>query len=205
VVDFPWDPVAQRYRGPSGAFVPESAVRAAVEDVVELSTTRVQALTARLAAGTLDLAAWQQQMALELKAAHLATATAARGGWAQMSLADFGWVGQRLRGQYAFLRDWASALADGTAPLDGRAPARAALYSEASRSTYEEARRRGGRLAGRSEERRVLRASEHCAGCRTQAARGWQPAGTLPGIGTQECRSRCRCSFETRLARRDAA
>ena len=202
--NYTWDPVAQRYRTAAGRFVPAAAVQAAVDRVAETTALRLRGLTAQLVDGTLSLVTWQQGMAAELKAAHLATTAAARGGWAQLSPADFGWVGQRLRGQYAYLSQWATALGHGLAPLDGRALARADLYGLAAGNTYTEALRRGARLAGREEERRVLRASESCAGCRAQAARGWQPAGTLPGIGTQECRARCRCSFELRTRGRAA-
>jgi hypothetical protein len=202
---FTWDPIARRYRGPTGAFVPDAAVRQAVDAVVDGSAERLAGLTQRLTAGALDLATWQQQMAAELKAVHLATITAGHGGWAQMSPADWGWAGQRLRQQYAYLRDWATALAAGTAPLDGRAGARARLYGDAARQSYEELRRRDGRLGGDTEERRVRRASESCAGCRAEAGRGWQPAGTLAPLGSQQCRSRCKCVWQTRQVRRAAA
>lgn len=202
--DFVWDPVARRYRGPSGAFVPDAAVRQVVDAVVDGSGARLAALTQRLAEGALDLATWQQQFAAELKAVHLATITAGHGGWAQMSPADWGWAGQRLRQQYAYLRDWAGQLADWTAPL-WRAAGRARLYGEAARLDFQEMRRRDGRLGGDTEERRVRRASESCAGCVAEAGRGWQPAGTLAPLGSQQCRSRCKCVWETRRVQRRAA
>jgi hypothetical protein len=205
VVDFRWDPVARRYRGPSGAFVPDAAVRQAVDAVVGGSGQRMRALTERLRDQSLDLATWQQQMAAEIKAAHLATIMAAHGGRAQMTPSDWGWSGQRLRSQYGFLRGWAAALATGIAPLDGRALMRAELYADAARVSHQEMRRRDGRLGGATQERRVLRASESCAGCVAEADRGWQPAGTLAPLGSQQCRSRCRCVFQTRPARRAVA
>jgi hypothetical protein len=202
---FTWDPAARRYRGPTGAFVPDAAVRQAVDAVVDGSGARLAVLTQRLVDGALDLATWQQQMAAELKALHVATATAAHGGWAQMSPADWGWVGQRLRTQYGYLRDWAADLAAGRASLDGRAVARATLYGDAARQTYQEMTRRDARLHGGTEERRLLRATESCAGCRAQAALGWQPAGTLAPLGSQPCLTRCRCVWDTRVAQPEAA
>jgi hypothetical protein len=194
---FTYDTAAGRYRGPSGRFVPEQSVREAVDAVVDGGTQRVARLTQQLVDGALDLPGWQQQMAAELKSLHLATAVAGHGGWAQMAPADFGWVGQRLRTQYEYLRGFAADLASGAQPLDGRAVNRARLYGEAARQGYYEMQRRDGRLHGATQERRVLHAAESCAGCVAQAGRGWQPAGTLPPLGSQPCLSRCRCTWET--------
>lgn len=51
------------------------------------------------------------------------------------------------------------------------------------------------------EERRILGdpVTEHCADCPEIAERGWQPIGTLPDIGTVQCKHRCLCHFEYRF------
>src|SRR5688572_25292174 len=102
-----WDTSAQRYRAPSGKFVAEAALRHEVQLVSQGSADRMANLTRALVDGALDVPAWQQQMATEIKSAHLATASAAQGGWAQMAPADFGWAGQRIRTQYEYLRKFA--------------------------------------------------------------------------------------------------
>jgi hypothetical protein len=38
----------------------------------------------------------------------------------------------------------------------------------------------------------------NCNGCLDQASLGWQPIGTLDGIGEEECLSNCHCVFEYR-------
>ena len=47
-------------------------------------------------------------------------------------------------------------------------------------------------------ERRVLGRpkGEHCEDCPPLAAQGWQPIGSLPGIGESECGPLCLCHFE---------
>ena len=51
------------------------------------------------------------------------------------------------------------------------------------------------------EERRILGdpETEHCEDCPDLSAQGWQPVGTLPDIGTVQCKHRCLCHFEYRF------
>lgn len=51
-----------------------------------------------------------------------------------------------------------------------------------------------------NEERRVLGDAKHCEDCPPLAELGWQPIGTLPGIGSTECMGFCHCHFEYRGA-----
>lgn len=87
--------------------------------------------------------------------------------------------------------------------ITGQIVARAKLYAQAARGTYEAVRGRAAAMVGYNEERRVLAAAEHCArsggtpGCPELAGR-WAPIGTLPRIGAATCRSHCRCRFEYR-------
>ena len=46
---------------------------------------------------------WQTGMRGEIKRVHLNGAAAAKGGWAHLSPADYGWVGRIVRGQYEYL------------------------------------------------------------------------------------------------------
>lgn len=205
MADYRWDAAAGRYRDAGGRYVADGVVRAAVDALLDDGTLRLQALSARLATGTLALAEWQQAMAVELKRIHLVVGTAAHGGWAHMAPADYGWIGQRLRTQYAYLQAFAAQVASGAQPLDGRVAARAELYAQAGRATFEELRRRDMRLRGVTEARRVLHAAEHCAGCVGAAAQGWQPLDEVPPIGAFECRSRCRCTLQYRTRAEEAA
>lgn len=157
------------------------------------------ALTGRLRAGTIDLPTWQTGMAAEIKTLHVAMATAAKGGKAQMSPADWGRVGQRIREQYRYLDGFARGVADGRQPLDGRLVSRARLYADAGRTAYGETVRQLWADKGEVQERWLRRASESCPGCVEQSARGWVAEGVLPALGTQQCRSRCRCEIQSRL------
>jgi hypothetical protein len=161
------------------------------------------ALTARLNAGG-QLADWQLGMRAELKGLHGTLATVAHGGKAQMSPADYGWLSGRLREQYTFLSQFSLDLAQGRL-TPAQAEARARLYAESGRLTWTEMQHRDARLRGATEERWVRRASESCAGCVAQSGRGWVAVGQLPRLGSQPCRSRCKCQIQTRIVAQEAA
>lgn len=198
-----YDARASRYRDASGRFIPEARVRAAVDAVADAARSEMRTLSERLLANRLSLAEWQAGMMDAAKRAHVAAGTAARGGVAQMSPADYGFLGSRVRADYALLRKFAADTASGAQPIDGRFPARAMLYGDAAVATYEVVRARDARNSGaRMVERNVLAAgADHCAECPGLTARGWVPLGTLPPVGSRACRVRDRC----RVVRKAAA
>lgn len=195
---YTYSETAGRYRGASGRFVSAAKVRAALDTALDRAEQAVAANTEALRAGTIDLATWQTQMAREVKNVHLASAALAKGGWAQMSPADLGRAGQRIRTQYEYLRNFAAQIASGEQRLDGTLGRRAGLYVQAGRTTYHAQEREERRKRGATEERNVLHASDSCAGCLDADALGWVALGTLPLPGTRLCKTNCRCSVETR-------
>ena len=194
---FGWNEVAGRYIDlATGRFIPFLDVRDSLEEVMDASGLRMNALTDSLINEQISLAEWQLGMMEEIKTSHTAAAAAARGGWAQMSQADWGATGRLIRTQYDFLRNFANEIASGKQRLDGTARFRTDLYARAARGTFEETRRRYERLMnGMEEERRVLGEADHCKGCLAQAKLGWQPIGTLDPIGAEECVTNCHCTF----------
>lgn len=78
------------------------------------------------------------------------------------------------------------------------AAARAGMYAEAGRGTYEEARTEAMKASGKTEERRLLGIADHCSDCVAEANKGWQPIGTLRAIGDSICKSNCHCRKEFR-------
>lgn len=193
-----WDDRAGQYRGPGGRFLPRATVRAAVDDFVGATAVQVRALSAGVRGGTVSLAAWEAGMRAAIKDTHLTAAALAKGGWAQMSPADFGLVGRRVRDQYGYLRGFVGDVASGRQALDGRFEARAALYAGAGRQTYYAQTEAELGKRGAEEERSVLHPAEHCGECIEEAERGWVPLGDLVPVGARECRSNCQCSVDYR-------
>lgn len=196
--EFGWNETAGRYVDLStGRFVRFSDVRDALDVVMDASAIRMNNITQQLVDGNVSLAEWQSGMMEQIKIAHTAAGASARGGWAQMSQADWGATGRMIRSQYEKLQGFAEQIADGTQLLNGHALMRADLYADAPRGTFEEMRRRYERLSnGMQFERRILGEADHCDDCLDAADEGWQPIGTLPAIGDSVCLTRCHCTFE---------
>lgn len=131
----------------------------------------------------------------EIKRTQIASEMLARGGRAQMTAADFGRVGQRVREQYRFLRDFARQLRDGSIRTDGTFLNRAKMYAAAARVAFEESV--GDLLAnlGYRVEWNVLHPAEHCGVCVSETARGQVPIGSLIPIGQRTCRGNDKCEI----------
>lgn len=206
--DYGWNERAGRYVNlDTGRFVPRASIKAELEKIVAKSQSDIYAFSQRLQQGQITLGEWQLAMRDSIKAAHVASAASARGGWAQMTQSDWGATGNLIKQQYAYLNNFAAQVEKGL-KLDGRFVNRATMYGEAPRGTYEAMKTRYETVyQGAVEERRVLSiGAEHCEssgdkpGCVELAERGWQPIGTLPRIGEATCITHCQCVFETRDA-----
>lgn len=191
-----YQPVTGSYHTPGGAQIDPARVRSAVDTVIDAQRGKTAALTERLRTGQLPLHEWEAQLHADLKALHVAIGTVAYGGTAQMSPAFYGFLGSELKKQYGYANAFAQQIAAGQQRLDGTLGARADLYPEAARGTYYAVLTRQAARRGATQARRVLRAAEHCAGCATEAAKAWVPLGSLAPLGSQACRSRCRCQVE---------
>jgi hypothetical protein len=171
--------------------------RAAVEHAAAALSAELSALAARWQAGEINDSQFKLSAAAAIKLGHVAAAAVAVGGKGNLTAAEKGHLGQKIAAQYKYLDSFAHGIADPAAY--GKAQARAAMYGAAILGTYEAAARRDAIAGGMTQERRQLSASEHCGDCVAYAARGWQPIGTLPGIGQDcSCKASCRCSFEYR-------
>lgn len=187
------------YNLTTGRIVSSSEVRGALEYNITASQAEMHALTEQLISipPTISLEQWRLEMMEQIKIAHTSAAAAARGGWAQMTQSDWGAVGQQIRVQYDYLRNFANEIASGKQPLNGSALVRTDLYGQAARGTYEEIRRRLQKLSGMTEELRKLGEADHCEDC-ISAAGHWAPIGTLPKIGDSQCIVNCHCTFHYR-------
>lgn len=194
-----WNATAGRYVDlATGRFIPFTEVRGALEFNITSAQGEMSRITQLLIDGNLSIDDWQTAMMEQIKLVHTSSAAAARGGWAQMTASDWGFVGRQIRTQYEFLRNFVQEIQSGTQLLNGRALVRAMMYGDAARGTFEDMRRRMEELLfGMEEEMRVLGVADHCEDCLSSANR-WAPIGTLPRIGDSRCRTNCHCRFRFR-------
>jgi hypothetical protein len=195
MADIRWNEMAGRFVNERGQFVSDASVRAVVDAVADQASARLAASAQAMLDGTKSLASFQAEAMQIIKTSHVATATLAHGGAAQMTFATYGAAGRSIRDQYDFLRGMAQDIASGRQPLNGSLVARARQYGQAARVTFERAYGRDQQQRGYRFERSLLSVAEHCAQCVSEARKGWAPIGTLIPIGQRTCRGQCRCSI----------
>lgn len=193
--DYGWNETAGRYVDlDTGRFISSTKVRDALESVMEQSAFNMHAISQQLLSSEISLAQWQTGMMQQIKLSHTAAAASANGGWAQMTQSDWGFAGRLIRTQYERLDNFAQQIANGEQALNGQILSRSNLYGQAARSTYESQRQRLEVASGMEEEINDLeKDGANCEGCLAQTEMGWVPIGTLDPIGSQECRTNCRC------------
>lgn len=201
---FEFDEATGQYRwvaGPNaGKFVSRNTVRAALDDYLDTKTAEVMRLAEQLRNREITIAQWQKLMENNIAKIHLASAAAAKGGWAQMDQSDFGRVGSLVKFEYQQMRRLARQIEQGL-PLDGRFTRRVGQYSQAGRHTYHVFDRREQEALGMTKERSLLHARDSCLGCLSAAAKRWQPIGTLPLPGERDCKRNCRCQMRYRAGK----
>jgi hypothetical protein len=190
-----WSPAANWYINARGQFVSPGVIRAEIDHALEAATARARTLAESLKAGEITVEEWELAMRELSKDVHLYNAAAARGGWANLSADDFGRVGRIVRDEYAYLRNFRHDLERGT-PMDGRFLARTRLYAQAGRETFHKVERQGQLEQGKTVERSILGAADHCDLCVSEAARGWVLIGQLIPIGQRTCGRNCKCTIE---------
>lgn len=202
--DYRWNPAARggqgAYINERGQFVSNKTVRAQLDKVLDGLTRETRELGEKLIKGEVTVNDWYLQMTQNIKSTHLIGAATERGGWANMTYADFGRVGRIVRDERVFLDNFKAELEAGL-PRDGRLLVRQQLYIQKGRETYYRFVDQTSAANTFVEEARELSfGAKHCNCCLSEAAKGWQPLGTLTPIGGCDCRSNCRCGKRVRNA-----
>ena len=195
---FVWIPLAGvsgRYRDKqTGRFVSSVTVRREIDIYLDTSDSTVRVLSELLRNRNISLADWELAMRREIKRTHLNAIAMQRGGWANMRPSDYGRAGQIIRGQYAYLRNFANQIADGTQRLDGTFIRRAEMYTQAGRNSFYQSAH-ANMKAGVTHVMSNRHARDSCIDCIELDGRWFvigDPRYRLPG--NRQCRVNCRCS-----------
>lgn len=205
MADIRWNERAGRFTNARGEFVSERAVRAVVDQIADAASDRMAAAAQAMLDGRLSLGAFQAEMQAAIKVSHVAAAVIAHGGREQMTPARWGAIGPEIRAQYGYLRDFAAQVADGRQRLDGSLTARSRQYGQQARVVFERTYGADQRARGYRSVKNVLAPVEHCALCRSLAARGWMPIEQMVPIGQRTCRGNDRCQLRYRREEAEAA
>jgi hypothetical protein len=192
---YTYDKAARRYRDAQGRFVSGDEVRRALDAALRSASQRISQLSDSLRNNAISLTDWEFEMRQAIKEVHLYSRALGRGGWDQMTAADFGAVGAAVKKQYAYLNRFAAEISQGY-NFDGRFRRRSEMYAEAGRHTYYSALDEEMMAAGMTQERNVLSSAEHCDECVDETDRGWVLIGQLVPIGERTCLVSCKCFKE---------
>lgn len=190
-----YDRNAGRYRDERGKFLSKASVEKLVDARIDKLGVSLAGYTRKLVDGSITIDQWQASFREAIKTAHIQAAMIGYGGKEQMGSAEYGRIGQRLRGEYAYLQSFAKDLLDQriSAPM---ALARAGLYAKSVRGSYWQGSELRQQKQGFSMMRRILDdQAKHCQDCLSYAAAGIVSIGTIPLPGQRcECGARCKCS-----------
>jgi hypothetical protein len=161
-------------------------------DKLESSLKRI---TRMLSSGNITLDQWEGSVREAIKGAHIQAAIVGYGGKDNMGSGEFGRIGQRLRGEYAYLQSFARDLLEQrvSAPM---AIARIGLYAQSVRGSYWQGTELRKQQQGYGLMERILDAqAKHCADCVRYASMRRVSIGALPLPGQRcECGANCKCS-----------
>ena len=157
----------------------------------------IRQITNRFVSGNIDLAAWQEHVAKELRDAYRTNMIAGRGGVKNMTQVDWGRMGGRLKNEYRYLNTFAKEIEMGQLS-EKQIKARIEQYARGTRKAYYDGLTAAMRDAEMLYERRYTDpGAQNCDDCLGYEAQGWQPIGSLPEPGLEcQCGSNCRCDKE---------
>ena len=187
-------------RAPTGRFVARGRIIELLEKSVAGRERRLFEGIRRLVDGTRSPQVFLSHAKVMLKRQYLQEAALAAGGWDQLTPADFGRVGGKLRAQYRRLSEMTAGVRDGEVS-EAQALNRMQMYMGNARAEYFEVERE--RLPpvpqGQTRiERRRLGAKDkgNCDDCLRYDDMGWQPEGALPVPAQASlCNGNCRCDL----------
>jgi hypothetical protein len=106
-----YDPKKKTYVDDAGRAVRPSTLISLRDDYLDDASILIDTYAANLESGAMTLGQFEEEMRLRLKRAYISEYVLGRGGRDQMTQADWGRVGNMLRGQYGYLRKYLDDLA----------------------------------------------------------------------------------------------
>ena len=194
-----WEPnagVSGRYRDTStGRYVRGATVRRELDRYLDAADP-AKALAEALRGRQVSLADAEIAFRRMIKNTHLNAVALERGGWSNMTPADFGRVGQIVREQYGYLKNFGLDIASGKQRLDGTLGVRAKLYSQAGRNSYY--RSKAANMSGGVTHQRSIRsARDSCRQCLDLDRKVFRiDDASFPLPGQRICRANCQCHLE---------
>lgn len=166
--EWTWNEEEQQYADEEGNLIPWAAIVVFLYARLDTTLPIVDRLAILLATASIGLSVWEIQMRLLIMDEFIQSYLLGRGGLEQMGPGDWLILGEMLRQQFAFLDDFARAIADGLLS-ESQIEWRSRLYINAAQQAYWRA---------------------------LQESQGWPQLPAYPGDCTTRCCTNCRCHWE---------
>lgn len=186
-----------RYRDTrTGRFVSPGIVRKELDTYLSAGDDTVQALADALRNREISLADFELAARRLIKNTHLNAIALERGGYANMTPADYGRAGQIIRQQYAYMKNFALDIASGKQRIDGTLSRRLRLYAQAGRNSFY--RSHAGHLPGKVTHQRSIRTKrDSCWQCIELDRKVFAiNDSSFPLPGRRVCNHNCGCHLE---------
>jgi hypothetical protein len=199
MTEFYFDKRTQRYHYKSNnTFVGVSELRSLVNKSIEQNQRSSQEITQELLDKKISVGTWERGIAELIKKQ---TIQIGKLGKPELTLSDYGVIGNQLKKEYSHLRKFSYEILSGSQSA-AQIKNRVNMYVDKATGTFEKFRRESHKEAGATWERRKRTKSESCSECIVYEAMGWEPIGRLPAPTERcSCRSRCGCIFELSWSR----
>ena len=183
-----------RYRNEAGRIISNGAARVALDQTLANAADPMVALFDQLSNGLISLADFQSAGMTAIKNTHLSAIALERGGWENMTQADYGRAGQRIREQYGYWNQLTADIGSGKQKINGRLKQRMNSYVQAGRETYNRSKASYAASHGLNYVGSELTPADHCVDCVAMDGR-WFEVGDSEyiQIGERICHKNCKC------------
>lgn len=135
-----YDESSRRYRSTeTGRYVSAASERAIRDDYATRKGQQIADMAGKVAAGDMTVAAWERRMQRTIRELHANEFAFGRGGRQQVTDAEWARLAGVATEQERYLAEFAAAIARGEL-TPAQVAARAAMYGDAARSSYERGR-----------------------------------------------------------------
>jgi hypothetical protein len=183
-----------------GRKVSRLEVRNEINGLLQFVEQQAASLGKRFNGGEVSRANFENSMRELLRSAHIIAASVGKGGRSQMTQADWGRIGAKIKWQYGYLDKFAKKL-DWGILSESAAAARAKSYASSIfvsfSNNFQEAQTEfvaGGKNP--LQARLIQNSEEGCAECTADAAEGWMSVDDMGEIGSRLCGDFCKCDIE---------
>jgi hypothetical protein len=196
-----WDSTAGvtgRYRDTAtGRFVPQKVVRQELDTYLDNTETAAKSIAQAIRNRELSLADAEIAMRRHIKNVHLNSISLERGGWENMTPADYGRAGQLIREQYGFARNMFVQIEQGKQRLDGTLDTRMSMYTQAGRESFYESKHAHLDAAAVTHVRSIKHSRDSCWQCIALNEVWFRIGDTAYRLpGQRACLTSCHCSEE---------